>query len=106
MDAMKPWDFAGGNQVPFSVSGSYTCSVVVENEQGRCHFLSSARSALVTADELGCSFLPTSDAWLFIMPLLQLPDTNSVILTIYLELKGLSFSAPLPPDAGGRSPAA
>lgn len=84
MDATKPWDFAGGNQVPFSVSGSCTCNVVVGNEQGRCHFLSSACSALVTADGLVCSFLLTSDAWPFIMPLLQLPDTNSV-LTIQLN---------------------
>lgn len=111
MDATKPWDFVGGNQVPFSVSGSCACNVVVGNEQGRCHFLSSARSALVTVDELVCSFLPTSDAWLFIMPLLQLPDTNSVP-TIQLNsdnlpgAKGLvlqrSFpmlvASPQPPD--------
>lgn len=83
------------------MSGSCTFNVVLGSEQGLGRFLSSSRSAVVTVDDLVCSFLPTSDAWLFIMPLLQLPDTNSVptiqlISDSLLGAKGLVLQRSLP----------
>lgn len=85
-------------------------NVVVGNEQGLPrHFLSSSRSAMVTVDDLVCSFLPPSDAWLFIMPPLQLPDTNSVP-TIQLisdslpGAKGLVLQRSLPMLVAGPQP--
>lgn len=75
-----------------------------------CHILSSPRLAFVTVDELACSFFLTPDSWAFLkchfsdsLTLTQCQQFNSS-LTVYLELKGLSFNTAFR-DAGSRSPA-